>query len=93
VAFDDLSCTSCHRVVGDASRQHIVAANPGPDLGGGHATQTAEQLAASIVAPSHEIADDVKPRLEGSLSPMGDYSHVMTVRQLADLVAYIRSLE
>jgi hypothetical protein len=34
----------------------------------------------------------LKTRLEGVLSPMGDFSQAMTVRQLSDLVAYLRSI-
>jgi hypothetical protein len=49
------------------------------------------------MTPSHAISADtsgeVRARLEGVLSPMGDFSHVMTVRQLIDLQAYVRSLK
>jgi hypothetical protein len=53
-------------------------------------------VAAAIVVPSHSMSvrtsDDVKKKLEGTLSPMGDFSRVITVGQLADLIAYLRSL-
>lgn len=41
---------------------------------------------------STNISKEVRPRLEGVLSPMGDFSRVMTVRQLVDLHAYVRSI-
>jgi hypothetical protein len=41
---------------------------------------------------SVRTSDDVKKKLEGTLSPMGDVSRVITVGQRADLIAYLRSL-
>lgn len=49
--------------------------------------------ASSIVAPSHEIGPEARKMMEGELSPMGDFSDAMSVRQLIDLVAYLDSLE
>jgi hypothetical protein len=54
-------------------------------------------VAAAIVVPSHSmsvrISDDVKRSLAGTLlSPMGDFSRTITIRQLADLIAYLSSL-
>lgn len=91
--FVDLSCGSCHSVGGVPAPRQVISANPGPALGPKHARCCAEDLATSIVAPSHAIAPDVRARLAGRLSPMGDYTDVLTVRQLADLVAYLQSLE
>jgi hypothetical protein len=49
------------------------------------------------MSPSHEISPnisaEVRARLEGVLSPMGDFGHVMTVHQLVDLHAYLRSVK
>jgi hypothetical protein len=42
---------------------------------------------------SLKTSDEIKKQLEGVLSPMGDFSRTMTVRQLADLLAYLQSLE
>jgi hypothetical protein len=39
------------------------------------------------------LSDEMKKRLDGVLSPMGDVSRIITVRQLADLLAYLQSLE
>jgi hypothetical protein len=49
-------------------------------------------LAAPIMTPSHEVSlnstDKVlRDHLVAALSPMGDFSHVMTARQLVDLQA------
>jgi mono/diheme cytochrome c family protein len=91
-AFVALSCTSCHGVSGENGFPGPVSANRGPTLGAYQGQQTPERLARSIVFPSHEISANVRDT-EGSLSPMGDFSEAMTVRQFLDIIAYIRSLE
>jgi hypothetical protein len=52
---------------------------------------------ASIMTPSHAISinigDELRASLSDVLSPMGDFSRVMTVRQLVDLRAYVRSVK
>jgi len=60
--------------------------------------QLAHQRASSLfVSPSHALSpsidETVRAQLAGVLSPMGDFSHTMTVRQLADLHAYLRSVK
>ena len=95
-AFLDLKCTTCHRVAGEADFPAPFSDHLGPDLEHGRQHRSPSDLATAIVAPSHavstNISPDLKARLEGVLSPMGDFSQAMTVRQLSDLVAYLRSL-
>ena len=92
-AFIDLRCTACHRVAGETDWPAPVSDAPGPDLGPDLATQPLGQLATAIVAPSHAMSvrtgPDARERVEGVLSPMGDFSEVMTVRQLAGILAYL----
>lgn len=92
-AMVELSCTSCHHVAGDSDLPRPVSSNLGPDLGGWHAAMDPGALASSIVSPSHTVAVDLTAQKDGKLSPMGDFSDAMTVRQLIDLVAYVRTLE
>lgn len=97
-AFLDLKCTSCHRVVGEATFPAPVSGSQGPDLDHTLGLRPRSELASAIIVPSHSISlkvsDDVKKRLEGTLlSPMGDFSRTITVRQLADLLAYLSSLQ
>jgi hypothetical protein len=47
-------------------------------------------LSAAI---SINVSDEVRASLGGVLSPMGDVSRVMTLRQLVDLHAYVRSVK
>lgn len=94
-AFLDLACVACHRVAGETGFSEPISANPGPDPGAAVAAQPRGLVATSIVAPSHALSvntsDEVKARLAGVLSPMGDYGRAMTVRQLLDLVAYLEA--
>jgi mono/diheme cytochrome c family protein len=92
-AFVELSCTSCHRVAGGDDLPRPVAASPGPTLGPLQALQPPSQIATSIVSPSHQRIEDSRHSRDDELSPMGDYTRSMTVRQLVDLIAYVRSLD
>lgn len=96
-AFLDLKCTVCHRVVGETTFPVPGSGSQGPDLDHTLALRAASDVAAAIIVPSHSMSvktsDEVKKRLEGMLlSPMGDFSRTITVRQLADLLAYLASL-
>jgi Cytochrome c len=96
-AFIDLKCTACHAVPSEADFPPPISANPGPPMDSRLARRDVSYLAAAIVSPSHEISpnisSEVRARLDGVLSPMGDFSHAMTVRQLVDVHAYLRSIE
>lgn len=87
-AFIDLRCTYCHAVSAEADLPPLISANPGPELTPEHAAQSSEALADSIISPAHLV----EPQKEEALSHMGDYSRSMTVRQLIDLVAYLKSI-
>ncbi len=95
-AFADLKCTACHAVPSDANLPAPISSTPGPPLDAITAHRDISYLLASIMTPSHavslRISDDVRSALEGVLSPMGDFSRAMTVRQLVDVHAYVRSL-
>jgi L-cysteine S-thiosulfotransferase len=94
VAFQTLRCYTCHRVEG-ADFPAPVATPPVPVVLGGKVKQIPSrlELANSIINPSHEFAPGHKDELikSGKLSRMGDYSDVLTVQQLSDLVAFLQS--
>lgn len=95
-AFQDMKCTACHWVANDAelSQGGPVADKPGPLLGPKQAAFSRGWLADSIIAPSHTIAPHSNGVSDQSeLSRMGDFTETMTVRQLIDIVAYLRSLK
>lgn len=92
--FSELKCNSCHWVQNDLDLAVPVTAKAGPLLGYKQAGYSVGWIANSIVSPSHTIALNSDGQSEDSeLSRMGDFSETMTVRQLIDLVAYIKSLD
>ena len=93
----DLKCHLCHRVAGEKAFAPPIAELQGPTLNALLQLQSASEIASAIIAPSHSLSvrtsESVKARMwEQGMSPMGDVSRVLTVRQLADLIAYFRSL-
>lgn len=96
-AFVDLKCTACHAVPAESGFPVPVSANPGPPIDARVAGRDVSYLATSIVSPSHALSpgidETVRAQLTGVLSPMGDFSQTMTVRQLVDLHAYLRSVK
>ena len=96
-AFMDLKCTACHAVPSEPQFPRPVSANPGPRIDAGIARSDVSYVAAAIMTPSHALSPNISPEvrsnIEGVLSPMGDFSRVMTVRQMIDLHAYLRSLK
>jgi hypothetical protein len=95
-AFLDLKCTACHSVPSETGFPAPVTMKPAPPIDARLGGRDVSYLLTALVSPSHElspdIGEDVRAQLSGSLSPMGDFSRVMTVRQLVDLHAFIRSL-
>jgi mono/diheme cytochrome c family protein len=91
-AFRSLHCASCHRVAADLDLPKPVNETPAPALSFGSSTDNAV-IAQSILSPSHTIAygygqgDPEDPQI----SPMIDLTDEMTVRQMIDIVAYLKS--
>lgn len=90
-AFQDLKCSSCHAIAGDPELKDPVASKPAPVLGLKQSSYKTRFLAQSIIDPSHAIAPGFKEKENPLQSRMGDFTETMTVRQLSDLVAYLRS--
>lgn len=89
-AFKDLQCMTCHNVAGAA--EFSSGSGLGPELGPKQADYTAGWIANSIVSPSHTIALEAEDKGDEAPSLMGDFTEKMTVRQMIDLTAYIKSL-
>jgi hypothetical protein len=86
----------CHGVAGEKEFSPIAELQ-GPTLNATLQLQSASDIAAAIIAPSHSLSvrtsEAVKAQMwRQGMSPMGDFSRVLTVRQLADLLAYLRSV-
>ena len=91
-AFIQLNCYECHTVKG----VELPTPRPGlpavVQLGGAvREIRTDGYLVASIINPSHRLADypEEQVSVEGE-SRMPDYADTMTVRQLVDIVAFLR---
>ena len=96
-AFQDLKCHVCHSVAGEREFAAPIAETQAPRLNELLQLQTAADVATAIIAPSHSLSVRTSERVKAQLSrqglsPMGDFSRVLTVRQLADLLAYLRRL-
>lgn len=92
--FLKMQCNHCHMVTGKLAEgiANPVSSAPAPLLNSDVAKKGQAVLVTSIINPSHVIAPSAADR-EGKLSPMGDYTRVMTVRELVDLVAFLQSIE
>lgn len=95
-AFLELKCTVCHRVTGETEFPAPFGDLQGPVLDATLGSRPEGYVATAIIAPSHSISinvsDAVKAEMSGVLSPMADYSGVMTVRQMLDLLAYLETI-
>jgi len=92
-AFVNLKCNACHPVQG-LNLPAPIADPPVPVvLGGGVDYQPTDgKFVTSIINPSHKVGRYPAELVEsGGESRMADYSDVMTVRQLTDLVAFLHS--
>jgi mono/diheme cytochrome c family protein len=93
-AFVAMECFACHEVKGeDFPKASKRAQEPGPALTGMGSHHPAEYFAESIVNPNRVIVQGTGYTGSDGLSKMPDYGDVMTVRQLVDLVAYLKSLK
>src|SRR5437667_1109319 len=87
--FFDLGCQSCHRVASEPST--ATDEQRGPELTGMGSHHPAEYFAESILAPDAVLVDGPGWVGPDGRSIMPSYPDV-TLRQLADLVAYVKSL-
>jgi mono/diheme cytochrome c family protein len=91
-AFVAYRCTTCHSVAGDPELPLPTGAEPAPVLKFGPGSPSHE-IAESIIAPSHAIAEGFGKGTPEDVqrSPMRDFSEVMTIRHLRDIVTYLKS--
>jgi mono/diheme cytochrome c family protein len=93
-AFLELQCNACHEVRGLDLPGPVAEPAVPVTLGGTVDYQPTDgRFVTSIINPSHKLAPGFpRDRVEsGAISRMADYSEVMTVRQLVDLVAFLHS--
>jgi hypothetical protein len=93
VAFVALECNSCHEVP-DVDVPRPTVRPPVPVVLGGTVDFRLSDayLVTSIIYPSYELAPYPKDQIiSGGQSRMPQYANRMTVRQLADTVAFLQS--
>jgi mono/diheme cytochrome c family protein len=94
--FVKMECYSCHTVAGKRFGDPIQ--NPGgigPDLTAAHARLPREYLAESVVNFERYIAHGQYKKgyvAADGTSRMGDYNDLLTVRELLDLVEFLKGI-
>ena len=93
-AFERMECYSCHKVPGADLPKERSSGGVGPDLVAGYSNLPAGFLAESIINSHQYIAGTLEKYrgLDKVSSKMGDYSSIMTVRELIDIVAFLKHL-
>jgi mono/diheme cytochrome c family protein len=92
--FVSLQCYTCHQVIGHDFPPPKALPQVPVILGAEAKPPTRAELIDSILNPSHSLAPGFAEDLirTGQLSRMGDYGDALNVKQLGDLVAFLRSL-
>lgn len=90
-AFAAMRCYTCHEVAGSEFPKPWASPAADMKLGGALPARDPSSIATSIVDPNHAISGDPKKTTAGGASRMGDFTDVLTVRQLADITAYLHS--
>lgn len=91
--FVAMECFACHEVKGeDFPQEPKTPRAPGPELTGMGGHHPSEYFAESILYPNRVII--LGPGYTGAdgLSKMPSYADTMTLKQLVDLVGYLKSL-
>ncbi len=88
--FVRLECFACHTVQGEG---FPAPSHPGPDLTGMGSHHPTGYLAESIMNPNAVIVDGPGYTGPDGKSIMPDYGSSLTVGDLNDVVAYLKSLE
>src|SRR3989441_2840999 len=91
--FADLECSKCHAIQGESfPKTGGDAKNVGPELTGMGGQHPAEYFAESILSPNAVILDGPGYTGPDGKSIMPTYADSLSVTQLVDLVAFLKSL-
>jgi L-cysteine S-thiosulfotransferase len=93
-AFVDMRCHACHQVAGHEMPAPVADPPVRVELGGlVYQPRTDGELVTSIIHPSYRLAPGhaAGAITSGRLSRMGDVNDQLTVRELADLVAFLQA--
>lgn len=92
MVFQEFNCKSCHAVKGKEGNTKSDAEVPIVLGGKVSRVKTYAELVTSVINPSHRLAKGYPEEMvqEGGQSKMPNFNSVMTVAQLADLVAFLQ---
>lgn len=91
--FVKLECYACHEVTGEKFPAPVEqAAKAGPELSQMAPLHDAEYFAEAVINPTATIEKGKGYEAADGSSKMPDFNDEMTVKELIDLVAYLRSL-
>lgn len=88
-AWEHLDCDSCHAIAGTAEARGGRGA-VGPELSG-YGVLPREYIAESIIK-AHTVVAAPGYVVEKDKATMGNYNHFLTVQELLDLVAFLRTI-
>lgn len=93
LVFLRMQCNHCHMVTGKQAEKISmpVTTTPAPLLNSDLGKMDQGRLVTALLNPSHDMPKTL--RKDGKLSPMGDYTRALSVRDLIDLVAFLQSIE
>ncbi|MGH7379820.1 MAG: c-type cytochrome, partial [Candidatus Methylomirabilales bacterium] len=91
-AFVDFECYKCHPVAGENFPRSERAGDVGPDLSRMGPLHPAEYFAEAILNPNAVHIEGPGFLGPDGKSRMPSYTESMTLQQLIDLVAYLRTL-
>jgi mono/diheme cytochrome c family protein len=91
--FMKLECYSCHEVRGETFPAPADREKVGPELSAMGPLHAAEYFAEAIINPSATIEKGKGYEAVDGSSKMPSFNDVMSVRELVDLVAFLRGLK
>jgi len=91
--FAKLECYACHEVKGERFPAPTEQAKVGPELSQMAPLHEAEYFAEAVLNPSVVIDKGKKYQAPDGSSKMPEFNDSLTVKELIDLVAYLRSLK
>jgi mono/diheme cytochrome c family protein len=92
--FVEMRCHACHRVAGQEMPSPVADPPVPVELGGLiYQARTDGELVSAIINPSYRLPHGYARETitSGKLSRMGDVNDELSVRELADLVAFLQS--
>ena len=91
--FVTMECFACHQVKGETFPETSkTPRGAGPDLTGMGTHHPAEYFAESVLNPNRVIVLGTGYTGADGLSKMPSYADTMTIKQVVDVVAYLKSL-